>query len=117
MKFKLDENLSPSLSAEFVAAGHDAHSVVEQQLGGETDRKVIDVCSTEHRVLVTLDLDFANILDYPPGQYAGIVVLRLANQAHSRVLRAIQRVIALLPYENVECALWIVEESRIRIYD
>jgi hypothetical protein len=33
VKFKLDENLSPSLSALFSATGHDAHSVVEQALG------------------------------------------------------------------------------------
>ena len=79
MKFKLDENLSPSLAAGFAAAGHDAHSVVQQSLGGQPDAIVIDVCRHEQRVLVTLDLDFANILAYPPAQFTGIVVLRLAD--------------------------------------
>ncbi len=30
MKFKLDENLSPTLAAGFVAVGHEVHSVLEQ---------------------------------------------------------------------------------------
>jgi hypothetical protein len=45
VKFKLDENLSAALADLFVAAGHDAHSVVEQALGGQPDDRVIHVCS------------------------------------------------------------------------
>jgi len=33
VKFKLDENLSPTLAAAFLAAGHEAHSVLEQAHG------------------------------------------------------------------------------------
>ena len=115
MKFKLDENLSPSLSALFVAAGHEAHSVVQQALGGQPDERVIEVCGREHRALVTLDLDFSNILAYPPAKFAGIVVLRLANQAHVTVEAAIRRVLVLLAQEPIAGTLWIVEDRRIRI--
>jgi predicted nuclease of predicted toxin-antitoxin system len=116
VKFKLDENLSPSLSALFGAADHDAHSVVEQALGGQPDERVIDVCRREHRVLITLDLDFSNILAYPPAEFTGIVVLRLANQAHVTVETAIRRMLELVSREPVAGTLWIVEEHRIRIH-
>jgi predicted nuclease of predicted toxin-antitoxin system len=76
VKFKLDENLSPSLAALFAADGHEAHSVVQQALGGQPDERVIDVCRREQRALITLDLDFSNILAYPPAKFTGIVVLR-----------------------------------------
>jgi predicted nuclease of predicted toxin-antitoxin system len=115
VKFKLDENLSPSLLAMFVDAGHDAHSVVQQSLGGQSDERVIDVCRHENRALITLDLDFSNILAYPPANFRGIVVLRLADQAHLTVKSAVQRVLDLLPQEPVAGTLWIVEERRIRI--
>ena len=72
MKFKLDENLSPSLATPFTAAGHDAHSVVQQSLGGQPHDRVIEVCRREGRVLVMLDLDFSNILAYPPANFMGI---------------------------------------------
>jgi predicted nuclease of predicted toxin-antitoxin system len=61
VKFKLDENLSPSLAVLFAADGHEAHSVVQQALGGQPDERVIDVCRREQRALITLDLDFSNI--------------------------------------------------------
>jgi hypothetical protein len=35
VKFKLDENLSPSLAKLFAAEGHDAHSVTEELLNGQ----------------------------------------------------------------------------------
>jgi predicted nuclease of predicted toxin-antitoxin system len=115
VKFKLDENLSPSLAAMFAAVGHEAHSVVQQALGGQPDERVIDVCRREQRALITLDLDFSNILAYPPAKFTGIVVLRLADQAHITVEAAIRRVLDLLPQEAVTGTLWIVEDRRIRI--
>lgn len=117
MKFKLDENLSPSLAAIFAAAGHDAHSIVQQSLGGEPDHRVIDVCSREGRALVTLDLDFSNIHAYPPSAFAGIVVLRLGNQSHIATEAAVRRMLSILPKEPLIGLLWIVEEHRIRIHE
>lgn len=115
MRFKLDENLSPSLAALFAAAGHEAHSVVEQALGGATDERVMDICRREQRALVTLDSDFSNILAYTPSEFTGIVVLRLTDQTHATVEAAIQRMLVLLAEEPIAGMLWIVEEGRIRI--
>lgn len=99
----------------FAAAGHQAHSVVEQSLGGEPDGRVLDICRREQRALVTLDLDFSNILAYPPSEFTGIVVLRLTDQAHVMVEAAIQHMLVLLAEEPIAGMLWIVEEGRIRI--
>lgn len=108
MRFKLDENLSPTLAAQFVSAGHEAHSVLAQALSGASDVQVVEVCQREGRALITLDLDFANIQRYPPVSYAGIMVLRLGTQAHEPVARALTSAIEVL--ERVLTGrLWIVE--------
>ena len=117
MKFKLDENLSPTLAAQFVSAGHEAHSVLEQALGGANDPRLIEVCQREGRALVTLDLDFANIQRYPPANYCGIMVLRLGTQAHEPVARALTNAIDVLQREALNGRLWIVEVGRIRIHE
>jgi predicted nuclease of predicted toxin-antitoxin system len=117
VRFKLDENLSPTLAAEFLATGHEAHSVLEQALGGASDPRVIEVCRLEDRALVTLDLDFANIQRYPPAHYAGIIVLRLGTQAHGAVALAVAAAVRLLEREALSGRLWIVESGRIRIHD
>jgi len=49
VKFKLDENLSPTLAAGFISAGHEAHSTLDQTLGGAADQRVIEVCRLEGR--------------------------------------------------------------------
>jgi predicted nuclease of predicted toxin-antitoxin system len=115
VKFKLDENLSPSLATLFAAAGHEAHSVVKQSLGGKPDPQVIEVCAQEQRALITFDLDFSNIQAYPPHRYAGIAVLRLNSQAHQVAAAAVERILALLPHERLVGTLWIIEEDRVRI--
>jgi predicted nuclease of predicted toxin-antitoxin system len=87
MKFKTDENLPTEAADLLRSAGHDAVTVGEQRLGGAVDSTVGSVCQREGRVLVTLDLDFADIRTYPPSHYPGFVVLRLSRQDKAGVLR------------------------------
>ena len=117
MKFKLDENLPRSLASILGKAGHDALSVVDQGLSGEPDRRIAAVCNDEGRALVTLDTGFSNIRAYPPGEYSGIIVLRLKSQDSPGLRRAIERVIPLLDDRSLERSLWIVEDGRVRFRD
>lgn len=79
MNIKLDENLGNQAIELFKEAGHEVVTVSEQNLGGATDDDLIEACRTEGRVLVTLDLDFSNVLRFPPERYAGIAVLRVPH--------------------------------------
>lgn len=67
--------------------------------------------------LVTLDTDFANILVYPPKQFAGLIVLRPGVQTHAAMKEAAARVRQLLKSERVTNRLWIVEDRRIRVFE
>lgn len=116
MKFKTDENLPTEAADLLRSAGHDAVTVGEQRLGGAVDSTVGSVCQREGRVLVTLDLDFADIRTYPPSHYPGFVVLRLSRQDKAGVLRVIARTIPLFTGEAVAGRLWIVEEHQVRIH-
>jgi predicted nuclease of predicted toxin-antitoxin system len=89
--------------------------VLEQHLGGSSDTDVALVCQREDRILVTLDLDFADIQVYPPAQYAGFIVLRLRQQDKPHILDILNHLIRLFPEESIERKLWIVDERQIRI--
>jgi predicted nuclease of predicted toxin-antitoxin system len=65
MKFKVDENLPIEIAELLRAIHHEARMVMEQGLSGEDDLHVVDVCRQEERILVTLDLDFADVRAYP----------------------------------------------------
>lgn len=115
MRFKLDENL-PTEAADLLAgAGHDAVSVLDQNLGGAGDPVIATACAEENRTLVTLDTDFADIRAYPPGESSGIIVLRLGSHRKDHVLQVVERLIRVLHTESAHQQLWIVEEERIRI--
>ena len=66
-------------------------------------------------MLITLDLDFADIRTYPPKAYPGIVVFRLPRADRDAVLNVGAVLIERLGESSPEGQLWIVEDSRIRI--
>jgi len=115
MRFKTDENLPVEVADLLRAAGHDAHTVFDESLSGRPDSNIAETVRHEQRVLITLDLDFADIRAYPPQHYPGLIVLRLAMQDKPSVLAVITRVIPLLNTEPLTGLLWIVDESAIRI--
>lgn len=115
MDFKIDENLPAEICQVLRDAGHDAVSVLDQCLGGRADADIAAVCKAESRALVTLDMDFANIVAYPPAEFTGIVVLRTDDQAKPAVLRLVWQVLQTLKAEPLEHRLWVVEPGRIRV--
>lgn len=112
MNFKTDENLPIEVANLLREYGHNAMSVTEQQLSGHPDTDVAEVCRLEKRVLVTLDLDFADIRAYPPENYPGIIVLRPGLQSIEAILRLLERAIQMLLMEPLQGRLWIVNEQR-----
>ena len=117
MKVKLDENLGALAVRLFDAAGHDVATVRMQQLHGAPDRRIYDVCREEGRLLVTLDLDFANPFRFDPAPTAGIAVIRVPTMPGLRDLEdGVRRLVAELEERPVEGRLWIVGRERVREY-
>jgi predicted nuclease of predicted toxin-antitoxin system len=91
--FKADEILPIEVAAVLRAHGLDAATVLDAGLDGHPDIDIAEACRRECRSLITLDVHLANIDAYPPADYPGILVLRLARQDKGQVLGAIRRLI------------------------
>ena len=118
MKWKLDENFGSRAAHLLSAAGHDAETVLQEQLGGACDEDIYSACVREKRALLTLDLDFADVLRFPPHQTAGIAVLRLPKNPSLTLLESlVTGLLRYLPVESIAGRLWIVEPGRIRVHE
>jgi len=116
MRFKVDESLHIEVADLLREQGHDALTVFDQGLRGRDDHDIADMCRSENRVLLSLDLDFSNILMFPPENYPGLVVLRLRKKGRAAIRHVVTRVMDHLNKEPLAGRLWIVDEHRIRIH-
>jgi predicted nuclease of predicted toxin-antitoxin system len=113
---KLDENVPDSVGTILREAGHDVALARQQGLAGAPDSHVLAVAAAEDRVLVTFDRGFTNVIQHPPAGTAGIVVIRLANQALPLVRKVAGTLARLLATEPTRGRLWIVDDARLRIW-
>jgi predicted nuclease of predicted toxin-antitoxin system len=117
MKFKLDENFGTRTQGIFRSAGHDIQTVFEQNLQGCSDQHLYEVCCAEKRCLVTMDLDFADVIRFPPTKANGIIVLRIRRTPTIMILgQLIHQVLQAINQRSVDGELWVVEFGRIRIH-
>jgi predicted nuclease of predicted toxin-antitoxin system len=113
----LDENFGNRTQIIFRQAGHDVKTVREEGLQGHSDKSLYRVCCVENRCLVTLDLDFSNVIRFPPSQTAGIVVIHIPRNPSLPLLEyLIRQFLNALNQMPVDKQLWIVETNRIRIH-
>jgi predicted nuclease of predicted toxin-antitoxin system len=117
MKLKLDENLDARLVSVLRQSGHDVATVREQGLMGIDDQALYAHCKSETRILVTLDLDFASILRYPPGTSSGIVVFRAPDDLRPTLRILMATLIGALVKASPAGQLWIVEPGRVRVHE
>jgi predicted nuclease of predicted toxin-antitoxin system len=76
MKLKLDENLSRHLKPALTALGHDILTAADENLLSRPDTEIARAANREQRMLLTLDVEFADLRKYPPGSHPGIILFR-----------------------------------------
>jgi predicted nuclease of predicted toxin-antitoxin system len=81
VRFLVDANLPRSLSNALSAAGHDVAFGRDIDLAAARDEQIAAHAKAAGAALITRDLDFADIRQYPPNEYFGIVVLRMPDDS------------------------------------
>jgi predicted nuclease of predicted toxin-antitoxin system len=116
VRFFLDANMPRSAVSALSKLGHEVEFSRDIGMANERDEVIAARARETGAVLVTRDLDFADVRRYPPEQYAGIVVLRLPDDAiASDIVNVLER-FASNPRFTTDLAgrLAVVEENRVR---
>ncbi|HEY2411882.1 MAG TPA: DUF5615 family PIN-like protein [Pirellulaceae bacterium] len=115
MKFKLDEHLPAEIADDLRKSGHDAMTVVEQDLSGSSDEALMQVVQSESRVMLTMDKGIANVAAFPPSLFAGIVLFRPRQTGRGAVLQFVrQHLPTVLPLVTPG-SLVVVSDQGIRV--
>jgi predicted nuclease of predicted toxin-antitoxin system len=115
MRLKLDENLSRHLKTVLNALQHDVKTAEEQGLLSQPDTLVAAAAKAEHRMLLTLDVEFGDLRKYPPGGHPGIILFRPRSLGPLAVNSFVEDFFRSADIERLVGCLVIVESTRLRI--
>lgn len=79
MRFLVDADLPRSVIDLLQRSGHEAVDVRDIGLRAAKDSLIAAYAKSKALCLVTGDFDFADIRNYPPREYEGLVVLNLGS--------------------------------------
>jgi len=91
MRVLVDANLPRSVMPLLSETGHAPEFARDIGLASATDTVIAARARTTSATILTRDLDFADIRVYPPEQYAGIVVVRMPDDAKAQEIVALVR--------------------------
>ena len=115
-RFLVDEDVPRSMARVLRAAGYEAEDVRDVGLRGHSDAEVFSYAQIQAAVLVSCDKGFANLLKFPLGSHAGIIVIRIPDEKPPAQLNEeLLRVLIQLRDEPLAGCLVIVEVGRIRL--
>ena len=81
MHFLIDADLPRSLKSVIERYGHEATDVRDIGLGSAKDPAIAAYAQSHHICLMTGDFGFADIRNYVPAAYTGLVVLELPHSS------------------------------------
>ncbi len=117
MRFLVDADLPRGTAPLIQRHGHDAVDVRDIGLGSADDTVIAAHAKAKGFCLMTGDFGFADIRNYPPADYAGIVVLELPRDATARTILSLIEGLLQQPtvLSRLPGRLAIVEFGRIRL--
>ena len=93
MRFLADMGVAPRVVEWLRKEGHDAVHLREQGLERLPDIEIFDKAESETRVILTFDLDFAEIVALSDAQGSSVIVFRLRD---TRTVHVIERLRTVL---------------------
>ena len=115
MKLKLDENLSRHLKTRLNDLGHDVSTTADENLLSQPDTVVAAAAYAEGRILLTLDIEFADLRKYQPGTHPGIVLVRPSSFVPLTVNRYVENFVRDTDLEKLQGCVVVVDSTKVRI--
>jgi predicted nuclease of predicted toxin-antitoxin system len=114
VRFLLDMGVSPRVLDWLRGWGHDATHLRDQGLERLSDERIFAKASAENRIVLTFDLDFAEIVSMSPANTSA-VVFRLRNTRTDHLIARLAVVLEESAGALQAGAIVSVEDARHRV--
>lgn len=117
MRFLIDANLPRSLADRLRIDGHVVDDCRDLGLATAGDDEIARRSRDDQSVLVTRDFDFADVRNYPPAQYPGIIVVDFPSETSAEVMVAMvgAAIADVVVLHRIPGMLAIIEPGRVRL--
>ena len=115
MKLKLDENLSRYLKPALIELGHDVLTAADENLLARPDTEIAQAAKDEQRMLLTLDVEFADLRKYPPGSHPGVILFRPLSLSPLSVNAFITDFVHRTDLEKLAACVAVVDPVHVRV--
>jgi predicted nuclease of predicted toxin-antitoxin system len=115
MRFLADMGVDIRIVKWLREKGHDATHLRDEGLHRMPNGEIFDKAISENRVILTFDLDFAEIVALSKGEKASVVLFRLHNTRTSRLISRLDTVLSESGEALDRGAVIVIEESRHRV--
>lgn len=115
MKFLGDMGISPRTIELLRKRGYDAIHLIEQNLERMTDPNILEKAQQERRILLTVDLDFAQLLAISGQSLPSVILFRLGNVSREVVNARLLAVLADYTTDLQNGAIISVNDVSIRL--
>lgn len=95
--------------------GDDVVHLRDEGLQRASDGEILQKALAEHRVVLTFDLDFGDLLAAVSASLPSVIVFRLRNQTPAYVAPRLLQVVAETESSLSTGAVIVVEDSRFRV--
>lgn len=114
--FLIDEDMPRSTARVLRENAYEATDVRDIGLAGHKDPEIFARAQSMDAVLVTADLEFANLLLFPLGTHAGIIVTRTPSRMSVRQIQdVLLRALESVAGQDLHGLLVIAEVGRTRV--
>jgi predicted nuclease of predicted toxin-antitoxin system len=117
MRFLIDENLPRAVDNLLRQYGHEVIDMRDIGLRGANDADIAAYAQKQRLCLLSGDIGFGDIRNYPPGEYFGLLILGLPAKAKSVTILTLLRSFLMQTkiVDRLSGKLAVIEIGRVRI--
>ena len=113
LKFLIDVGVGKGIESYLREEGYDTKAVrdIDPRMA---DHEIIRLAASEHRMVVTMDKDFGELVYHSSMKHCGVLLLRLEDATGAEKLQIIKHIIENYRSSIVDC-FCVYQNDRLRI--